>query len=165
LARIKPLPRSDVAAVLSRADKCRAAGESDVAESMCLDALELEPDNQAALVVLLLARTDLIDRGMSRGVERAREVLPRLTAAYDQAYYAGLICERQARYMLSQRGSRSGAIAWEWFQFALEHYEDASRIDPEKLEPVLRSNACTRLVAGNRYCAPRSSDLEEHGIE
>ena len=81
MAQLKPLPRSDVAAVLSRAEKCRAAGESDVAESMCLDALELEPDNQSALVMLLLARTDLIDRGMSRGVERAREILPRLTAA------------------------------------------------------------------------------------
>jgi len=165
MAEIKPLPRNDVEAVLSLAGKCRAAGESEAAESMCLDALELEPDNQAVLVLLLLARTDLIDRGLPRWVERARQVLPRLTGAYDQAYYAGLICERQARYMLLQRGSRSGSIAWEWFQFALEHYAEASRIDPERLEPVLRSNSCERLVSGNRYCAPGPSDREEHGIE
>ena len=165
MADMKPLPRNDVEAVLALARRCREAGEPDAAESMCLDALEIAPDNQDVLMLLLLARIDLLDRGFPRGVERAREVLPRLAGEYEKAFYAGLICDRQARVVLSQRGNRSGHISWEWFQFALDHYTEAARVDPQNLEPALRANSCTRLIARNRHCVPGPSDREEHGIE
>ena len=97
--------------------------------------------------------------------QRAREVLPRLAGEYEKAFYAGLICDRQARFVLSQRGNRSGHISWEWFQFALDHYTEAARVDPQNLEPALRANSCTRLIARNRHCVPGPSDREEHGIE
>lgn len=162
---IKPLPAGDVGAALVLAEKSRMAGEPEAADSMCIDVLEVEPENQEALVLLLLARTDLLDRGLPRSVERAREVLPRLATEYAQAYYAGLICERQARYLLSQRGRRSGFVAWEWFRYALDHYGEAARLDPARLEPVLRGNTCVRLVERNRHCVPEEDDITEHGIE
>ena len=162
---IKPLPAGDVGAALVLAEKSRMAGEPEAADSMCIDVLEVEPENQEALVLLLLARTDLLDRGLPRSVERAREVLPRLATEYAQAYYAGLICERQARYLLSQRGRRSGFVAWEWFRYALDHYGEAARLDPARLEPVLRGNTCVRLVERNRHCVPEEDDITEHEIE
>ena len=165
MSEIKSLPRNDLEAALSLAGQCRLEGDLSTAESMCLDVLDLEPESQPALVLLVTVRANLLDRGLPRGIERAREVLPRLTSEYDQAYYAAFICEHQARYMLAQRGRRTGSVAWEWFQFAIEHYEDASRIAPEKLDPVLRSNSCVRLVEGNRHCAPERHELDEHGIE
>jgi hypothetical protein len=51
--------------------------------------------SEARRTTLLLARTDLLDRGLPGGVERARESLPRLESEYAPPDYAGVICGRQ----------------------------------------------------------------------
>ena len=165
MSELKRLAGDDVSSALALAEQCRAIGEPDEAESMCLDVLELEPENQAALVLLLLARTDLLERGLPRGVDRAREVLPRLAGDYERAYYGGVICERQAKYVLGQRGKRSGFVAFDWFRYAMEHFEEAIQLEPERIEAVLRFNTCIRLIQGNRHCVPGPDDDDEHGIE
>ena len=162
---LKRLTGGDVGSALELAQRCRTVGEPEEAESMCLDVLELEPDNQAALVMLVLARTDLLHRGLPRGVERAREVLPRLESEYQRAYYGGIICERQAKYVLGQRGKRSGFVAFDWFRYAMEEYEEAGRLEPQRLEPCLRYNTCVRAIERNRHCRPADDDRLEHGIE
>jgi len=55
LKRLTPegLPRA-----LAKAERYRLLNEPREAESICLDALEREPDNQEALKTLLLALTD-----------------------------------------------------------------------------------------------------------
>lgn len=161
----KRLAGGDLGSALALAEQCRAIGEPDEAESICLDVLEIEPENEAALVLLLLARTDLLDRGLPRGVDRAREVLPRLADDYERAYYGGVICERQAKYVLGQRGKRSGFVAFDWFRYAMDQYEEAARLAPERLEPTLRYNACVRAIERNRHCQPAADDRLEHGIE
>ncbi len=162
---LKPLPAGEVSTALAMAERCRDIGEPEEAESICRDVLTVEPNNQASLVLLLLARTDLLDRGLPGGVERARESLPKLESEYDRAYYAGVICERQARYLLRARGRRTSFVAWEWFRYAVDHFEEATRLAPSRVEPVLRFNSCVRLVERNRHCVPSPEDLEEHGIE
>jgi hypothetical protein len=47
----------------------------------------------------------------------------------------------------------------------MDHFEAASRLSPHRVEPVLRFNACVRLIERNRYCAPSPEEREEHGIE
>ena len=42
---LKRLAGDDVSSALALAEQCRAIGEPDEAESMCLDVLELEPEN------------------------------------------------------------------------------------------------------------------------
>jgi len=165
MTETKPLPPDEVASALALAERCRAAREPEEAESMCLDILEVEPENQAALALLLLARTDLFERGSPHGVERAREVLPRLVGEYERAYYGGVICERQAKYLLGQRGRRTGFVAWEWFHYAMEQFEEALRLDPSRPEARLRWNTCVRLIARNRHCVPPPDEIGEHGIE
>jgi hypothetical protein len=162
---LKPLPDGDIAGALALAERCRHHGEPEDAESMCLDVLEASPDHQGALVQLILARRDLLDRALPGGVERARDVLPRLTSEYDRCYYAGVICERQGKVQLRQRGQRSGFVAYDWFRFAMDDYEAASRLEPERPEPVLRWNACARIIMRTPHCMEAPGELGEHGIE
>lgn len=162
---LKPLPGRDVDGALALAERCRVAGEPEEAESICLDVLEVEPESQPALELLLLARTDLLERGLPEGVKRAREVLPRLQGDYERAYYGGLVCERQAKYLLRQRGRRTGFVSYEWFRFAMEEYELAARAAPDRSEPVLRWNACARILMRNPHCVPDPEERLEHEIE
>ncbi|NRA06942.1 MAG: hypothetical protein HRU02_02205 [Myxococcales bacterium] len=165
MSELKRLASGDVSSALALAEQCRATGEADAAESICLDVLELESENQSALLLLLLARTDLLERGLPHGVDRAREVLPRLAGEYERAYYGGVICERQARTVLGQRGKRSGFVAFDWFRYAMEQYEEAAQLAPERLDATLRYNACARTIERNRHCQPAEDDRLEHGIE
>ena len=161
----KPLPHSELTTVLAMAQRCRDVSEPEEAESICLDALQIEPNNQEALALLLLARTDLLEAGLPGGADRAREPLAKLSDAFDRAYYAGIVCERQARHLLRSRGRHSSFIAWDWFQNAMDHFEEAARLSPDRVEPALRFNACVRLIERNRHCVPGPEDQDEHGIE
>ncbi len=162
---LKPLPGRDVEAALALAERCRTAGEPEEAESICLDVLEVQPESQPALELLLLARTDLLERGLPEGVQRARELLPRLQGDYERAYFGGLVCERQAKYLLGQRGRRTGFVAYEWFRFAMEEYDSAAQAAPDRPEPVLRWNACARILMRNPHCVPDPEEQLEHEIE
>jgi hypothetical protein len=162
---IKPLPTHDFESALGLAERCRASEEPEAAESACLDVLAIDPENERALELLILARTDLLERGLPGGVEKAREVLERLDRPYERAYYGALICERQARYLLRQRGARAGAIAYDWLRQATDRYEDAMRMDPERAEPVVRYNACVRLIERHPHCAAGAEDEFEIGLE
>ncbi len=161
----KSLPPGELAKALEMAQRCRDVSEPEEAESICIDVLEAEPDHQEALVLLLLARTDLLELGLPGGVDRAREPIQKLRSEFDREYYAGIVCERQARHLLLARGRHSSFVAWDWFQYAMDHFEAALRLEPGRVEPALRFNACVRLIERNRHCAPPPEDGEEHGIE
>lgn len=162
---LKKLPKGEVSTALAMAQSCRDVSEPEEAASICLDVLQMDPGNQDALVLLLLARTDLLERGAPGGVDRAREPLSNLDSEYHREYYSGIICERQARYLLGSRGRHTSFVAWDWFQYALDHFETAARLAPERVEPPLRFNACVRLIEDNRHCVPSPDEKEEHGIE
>ena len=91
---LKPISSAGVSDALEKAERYRLLNEPSLAESICLDVLEAEPENQRALVTLLLARTDQF--GYGTAMATARELLPRLKSDYDQHYYAGIIWERSA---------------------------------------------------------------------
>src|SRR5436189_442533 len=99
---LKPLSREAVPAALEKAMRYRLLNEPGEAESICHDVLRIDPDNQQALVILLLAVTDRFGKGYTIGVVQAQEVLPQLRDPYERAYYAGIICERQAKARLQQ---------------------------------------------------------------
>lgn len=162
---LKPLQPGRIGDALKKAERYRLLNEFQDAESICLDVLEVEPDNQPALVLLLLARTDQFSRGVPHAVERAREVLPRLTGEYERVYYHGIICERQAKYLLRRRGPRTGFVAYDWFRHAIELYQTAAELNPGGQDPILRHNTCVRLIDRNPHCVPAPGDIEEHGIE
>jgi len=146
--QLKPISRQGIGAALQKAERYRLLNESWAAESICLDVLEIDPENQDALVALLLAITDQFGEDLSESVRRAREVLPRLADEYDRYYYSGIICERRARAQLHRETLGSAAVAAEWFREAMTWYEKAEPLrSPGNDESILRWNTCVRMLA------------------
>lgn len=156
---LKPLSPKGIPSALAKGERYRLLNEPEQAESIYLDVLEIDPDNQAAVVGLLLALTDQFDHGSPASVNQAREVLPRLRDDYGRAYYAGLICERRARAQLRQGRPGSGSMAYESFREAMSWYEQAEAIRPSgNDDALLRWNACARLVLRHPHLEPRPDE-------
>ena len=166
---IKPLAPDSVPAALAKAEHYRLLNEPEEAESICIDILEVEPEHQEALINLLLARTDQFEEGSPSLLKQAREVLPRLRREFDRAYYGGLICERQAKSLLRRRAMRSGFVAYEWFQYALEQYQLAIESGASRAadagDATLRWNACVRMIERHPHCVPDPDERRELGLE
>jgi hypothetical protein len=123
--------------------------------------LQIEPDNQQALVLLLLALTDRFGKGYSVGLVQAQEVLPRLRDPYERTYYAGIICERRAKMQLHQGCPGSGFSAYESLCDAMAWYEKAEEIRPPgNDDALLRWNACARMIMGNKLTARVEERIE-----
>jgi hypothetical protein len=144
---LKPITREGVPAALQKAERYRLLNDSSAAESICLDILEVDGENQQALVTLLLSITDQFAEEMSDSVRRARDVLPRLKDEYKRAYYAGIICERRAKAQLHRGALGSSEVAAEWFHEAMTWYERAEAMRPAgNDEAILRYNTCLRML-------------------
>ncbi len=162
---LKPIRLDAIEQALEKAHHYRLLNEPGEAESICLDVLDIDPDNQQALVTMLLAMTDRFAKGYGVTVAQAKDILPRLHDDYQRNYYAGLICERQAKALLHQ--SATGALhdAYEWLRDAMEHFERAEAIRPEgNDESILRWNACARIIMRNKLSA-RARDASEPYLE
>lgn len=158
---LKPIGHAAIPAALQKAEHYRLLNDSGAAESICLDVLEVDPDNQQALITLLLATTDQIVDELTAGVTRARAVLPRLREAYHRHYYAGIICERRGKAQLRQRAPRAAEVAAGWLREAMHHYTLAEAIRPPgNDEAILRWNTCARTL--NRSGQPHEPAAEAY---
>ena len=165
--QLKPISRQGIPAALQKAERYRLLNEPSAAESICLDVLLVEPDNQHAVVMLLLAITDQFPSAPAEGERRAREVLPLLHDEYKRAYYEGIICERRAKAQLRVGAPGAGEIAYDWLRRAMEHYERAERMrPPENDEAILRWNTCARLLMRSpHHLRPRAEQEYEPSFE
>jgi hypothetical protein len=147
---------------LDKAKQYRSLLEPEIAESICLDILKIEPEHQHALVIYILALTDQLDHpGKINQVPRIEEAIENLTSDYKRVYYRGLLNERRARFLLSQSMTRGFAYAY--FIEALSFYEQAEQIRPEHNdEAILRWNSCIRTIQ-NEKLKPRE-DADEASI-
>src|SRR5437763_16851465 len=93
--QLKPIDADAIPHALEKAERYRLLAEPEEAESICLDILAVEPENQQALIMLLLALSDQLRAKEASAFARAQALLPRLHHEYDQAYYAGVLCERR----------------------------------------------------------------------
>lgn len=153
--KLKRISLAGVPAALQKAERYRFLNDSRAAESICLDILEVEPGNEAALRTLLLSITDQLSAEPAEGVRRAREVLPRLGDEYQRAYYAGIICERRATAQLVRGGMGADDVATQWLYDALRWYERAEALRPAgNDETILRWNTCVRLLERHGHEAP-----------
>lgn len=144
---LKPITREAIPGALQKAERYRLLNESSAAESICLDVLEIESDNQEALVALLLSITDQFAEELADGVRRARAILPLLESDYERSYYDGIICERRARAQLQRGALGSSEVATAWFHDAMRCYERAESIRPAgNDESILRWNTCVRML-------------------
>jgi len=163
--QLKFLSHEGIAAALDKAERYRLLNEPREAESICLDVLEIEPENQKALVILILCITDRFDRRDSDAARHARELLPRLHDAYERVYYAGIILERQAKALLKRGTPGGGYQAYDWIRNAMDLFEEAEAIRPPgNDDALLRWNACARTIM--RYkLTQRQEDYVEPFLE
>jgi hypothetical protein len=162
----KPITKNAVPAALQKAERYRIINDPISAESICLDVLTLSPDNQQALVTLLLAITDQFGPAPTEGVRRAREVLPRLNDEYKRAYYAVIICERCAKAQLRSGAPKAGEMAYHWLREAMTWYERAeSQRATGNDEAILRWNTCVRLLARNPHLRPGTEESVALALE
>ena len=153
---LKVLRPGAIPAALERAERYRLLNEPTQAESICLDVLETEPGNQAALILLLLSLTDQF--GDSQSGARVSAVLHRLSDEYHRAYYQGIIYERRARAQLHRSAPGGGNDAYHLFREAMHSYETAEKIRPSNNdEALLRWNTCARTIMGAKL-EPRPMD-------
>jgi len=146
LPALKRISKAAIPEALAKAERYRLLNEANQAESICLDVLEADPENQPALVMLILAMTDQFGTERARGAQDVRAYVARLTDEYQRAYYGGLVWERQACAYLKRGKARSSAYGA--FRDAMAFYEQAEANRPEGDDSViLRWNACVRALA------------------
>ena len=157
---LKPISHDAVPEALEKAQRYRLLNEPAQAESICQDVLAVEPANQQALIILLLAITDQFGHGGS--LPRAREVLKRIEGAYEKAYYSGIVLERTARAQMRQGSPNSAFTAYDSFRRAMDSYEAAEAIRPAgNDDAILRWNSCARTLMQNQNLRPRPDETYE----
>jgi tetratricopeptide (TPR) repeat protein len=162
---LKRLSKEAIPAALDKALRYRLLNEPTEAESICHDVLEIDPNNQEALVTLLLALTDRFSEGYAVSVTQARDILARLSDPYERAYYAGIICERQGKARLEQGHPGADYDAYEFLTEAMTWYEKAEALRPPKNDDaLLHWNTCARIIMGHGL-TPRTEEKVDFAFE
>jgi len=144
---LKPLSHEAVAAALEKANRYRLLNEPGAAESIYLDILSVEPDNQEALKNIVLAMSDRFGKDYAVGDTHVNEYLAKITDEYERAYYAGIIYERRAKATLN----KGGVGAFELFRQAMDCFEKAETVRPHgNDDAILRWNGCARVINRNK---------------
>ena len=157
----KPISKDAVPAALAKAERYRLLNEPMGAESICLDVLEVDPDNQEALITLVLSLTDQFPQRGNEALTTARELIPKLASEYHQLYYNGILFERRAQSRFGQGGPGSGFVAYDWYRQAMACYEKAAEVRPEGEDAsILRWNTCARVLERHPELQP---EHEEEG--
>src|SRR6266853_1863635 len=100
MPELKSLSKEAIPAALEKAERYRLLNEPGEAESICLDILETDPENQPALITLLLALTDRFSKSYGVSDTQAKQILTRIRGEYEHAYYSGILAERRAKAQL-----------------------------------------------------------------
>jgi tetratricopeptide (TPR) repeat protein len=159
MMKLKLISREAIPAALEKAIRYRNLNEPAEAESICLDVLEVEPENREALVTLLLALTDQFEDRLAEKVPRALDVLSRLRDEYQKEYYAGVVRERQAKAFLKRALPGSGEAAYGWLHEAMKHYDKAAEIRPPGDDSaILRWNTCARIMMSEPEVAAQAKE-------
>jgi hypothetical protein len=164
---LKPLSKDAIPSALAKAERYRLLNEPGEAESICLDVLQVDPENQTALITLLLALTDQFPHeSSSKVVGSAVELAARLKEEYDREYYSGIIRERRAKAVLDNERFGAAAAAVEWLREAMAFFERAEALSPARNDDaVLRWNACARLMMSLPETVPELPEPEPLQLE
>src|SRR6267142_2368264 len=144
---LKLLSIEAIPEALEKAERYRLLNEPAEAESICLDVLKADPDNQKALITVLLAVSDRFGKGYGVGDAQAKELLARVKGEYERAYYSGILAERRAKAKLAQGTPGSKFYAYDGFRDAMSWFEKAEAVRPPgNDDALLRWNTCVRLL-------------------
>jgi hypothetical protein len=166
MSHLKSLSKEAIPAALEKAERYRLLNEPGEAESICLDILKTDPENQQAIITLLLALTDRFEKGYGVSDTQWKELLGRITSEYECAYYAGIVAERRAKAKLAQHAPDCRFQAFDLFQEAMSWFEKAEKIRPPGHDDaLLRWNTCARIIARNNLVAREPEERIELPLE
>ncbi len=161
MSELKSLSREAIPTALEKAERYRLLNEPAEAESICLDILATDPENQKALITLLLAVTDRFSKGYGVSDTQAGELLARVKGEYERAYYAGILAERRAKAKLAQGAPGASHYAYDELCEAMRRFEIAEAVRPPgNDDALLRWNTCARMMTKNKLTA-REEDRTE----
>src|SRR5262244_730844 len=130
MPELKRLHKDAIPAALEKAERYRLLNEPGEAESICLDILAIDPDNQRAIIILLLALTDRFEKGYGVSETQTKELLARMRSEYERAYYSGIVAERRAKAKLRQQTPGSRFQAYDLLREAMYWFEAAEPLSP-----------------------------------
>ncbi len=143
---LKPLSADAVPAALDKANRYRLLNEPGAAESIYLDILAIEPENQEALKNIVLAMSDRFGKDYAIGDGRITEYITRIKSDYERTYYTGIMYERRGKAELA----KNGVGAFELFRQAMDCFKTAETMRPAgNDDAILRWNGCARIITRN----------------
>src|SRR3989440_346739 len=108
MPELKSLHTDAIPAALEKAERYRLLNEPGEAESICLDILNTDRENQPAIITLLLALTDRFEKGYGVSDTQWKELLRQIKNEYERAYYTGIVAERRAKAKLAAEDAGAG---------------------------------------------------------
>jgi len=139
------LSKDSIPDAMKKAERYRLLGEPDEAESVCLDVLQVDPENQEARVDLILAISDQFGRERRPRVDLAMKVVGELKDDYQRQYYEAVVLEREARAHIDLE--TPPVLVFLRYCEAMDHFASAATIRPPGDDSaVIRWNACVRAI-------------------
>ena len=143
---LKRLSPDAIPAALEKANRYRLLNEPGAAESIYLDILAVDPENQEALKNIVLAMSDRFGKDYAIGDARITEYVTRIKSDYERTYYTGIMYERRAKAALL----KGGVGSYELFRQAMDCFETAEAMRPAgNDDAILRWNGCARVITRN----------------
>lgn len=165
MSQLKSLSKEAIPTALEKAMRYRLLNEPAEAESICLDVLKADPENQEAIITLLLALTDRFTKGYGVSDMQAKELLARIKGEYERAYFTGILAERRAKTKLAQNTPDCRFQAYDLFREAMDWFEKAETMrPPDNDDALLRWNTCARIIERNKL-VPREEERVEFPLE
>src|SRR6266436_5840807 len=156
MPELKSLSKEAIPAALEKATRYRLLNEPAKAD----------PENQEAIVTLVLALTDRFSKGYGVSDTQAKELLARIKNEYERAYYTGIFAERRAKTKLTQNTPDCRFQAYELFREAMSWFEKAEAIRPlGHDDALLRWNTCARIIERNKLVAREEEEPIEFPLE
>lgn len=145
MTELKPMSKNGIKRALDKVDRYRLLNDPIEAESICRDILEIETDNQEAIIMLVLSLTDQFNHGVTS--KMPNELLSRVKDNFKREYYRGIILEREAKATLSRGLPGSHFDAYEWLEEAMVAFQNADKLsNDDDDDGILRWNACVRTI-------------------
>jgi hypothetical protein len=145
MADLKKISHDAIPKALELGERYRLLNESEQAESIAHDVLEVDPENQDAILMIVLALTDQFMTHRAHSLPEVESFLQRLTSPYQRAYYRGVALERWARAK-KREGLPLHAVD-DWIERAMASFEEAETIRPPgNDDAILRWNTCARML-------------------
>jgi len=166
MSEFKSLSKEAIPAALEKATRYRLLNEPAEAESICLDVLRTDPENQEAIATLFLAFTDRFSKGYGVSDTQAKELLGRVKGEYDRAYLSGIFAERRGKTKLAQNTPDCRFQAYDLFHEAMNWFEKAETMRPPgNDDALLRWNTCARIIERNNLVPREPEETFEPPLE